>query len=169
MWKTVRLTCGANRENITVLGAVCADGKACPPLIVFKGQRVQSTWVGKNAIRETRYAATENGWMTTTVFENFFEQFVEYARAHTDRPILVFFDGHTSHTSKKTRKLAKDRNIELIKFPAHCTDLLQPLDVGCFAPLKGYYETKLMEHVHATAAREQGSYRFSIPKNTDKY
>ena len=48
--KTVRVTCGANRENITVLAACCADGTALPPLIVYKGKRVQSTWCAEEPI-----------------------------------------------------------------------------------------------------------------------
>ncbi|KAK8372271.1 hypothetical protein O3P69_017786 [Scylla paramamosain] len=37
--KTVRLTHGANRENITVLATCCADGTCLDPLVVFKDSK----------------------------------------------------------------------------------------------------------------------------------
>jgi hypothetical protein len=36
-------------------------------------------------------------------------------------------------------KLCKDNNIIYIYMPAHSSHLLQPLDVGCFSPLKRAY------------------------------
>ena len=38
--------------------------------------------------------------------------------------------------------------------PAHTTDVLQPLDVACFGPLKFYYKKALTEQVHQTGARQ---------------
>ena len=150
--KTVRLTCGSNRENITVLGICSADGSAMDPIIVFKGKNMQTSWVGSNALPDTQYAVTDSGWMTRPVFEDIFKSFVE--RTKDTRPLLLIYDGHLSHTSLATIELAMEENITIIKLPAHCTDLLQPLDVACFAPLKSYYDSKLLEHVHQTGARD---------------
>ena len=74
--KTVRLTHGANRGNITVLATCCADGSCLDPLIVFKGKRMQSTWVGENALMETQYAVSDSGLMTSSIFEDFFISFI---------------------------------------------------------------------------------------------
>lgn len=150
--KTVRITHGANRENITVLATCCADGTALPPLIVFKGKKMQTTWRGDNALPGTQYAVTDSGWMTTSVFEDFFESFVEVVKGRG--PILVVLDGHLSHTSLRTVDLAVKNNITILKLPPHCTDLLQPLDVACFAPLKSYYDSKLLEYTQSTGGRE---------------
>ena len=92
--------------------------------------------------------------MTTAIFEKYFEKFAEKTRKPELRPMLLILDGHVSHLSLKTVMLAREENIAILKLPAHCTDLLQPLDVSCFAPLKSYYETKLLDHVHATGARD---------------
>jgi len=45
-----------------------------------------------------------------------------------------------------TIELARKENVSIIKLPAHCTDLFQPLNVNCFAPLK-YYEKALLQHI----------------------
>ena len=50
------------------------------------------------------------------------------------------------HTSIETIGLARKENASIEKLPAHCTDLLQPLDVNCFAPLK-YYEKALLQYI----------------------
>ena len=150
--KTIHVVCGANRENTTVLAVCCADGTALPPVVVFKGKHMQSTWKGTQEIPGTQYSVSENGWMTTLIFEDIFKHFVEQTKDR--RPLLLILDGHISHTSIATIELAKKENISILKLPAHCTDVLQPLDVACFAPLKHYYEAALNDHVHKTGARE---------------
>ena len=150
--KTVRLTHGANRENITVLATCCADGTCFDPLIVFKGKKLQPTWCGEEALPDVQYAVSETGWMTSAIFEDFFKRFAE--KTAGTRPLLLILDGHLSHTTLKTVELAIKEHITILKLPPHCTDLLQPLDVACFSPLKSKYESELTEFVHKTAARE---------------
>ncbi|XP_066946101.1 uncharacterized protein [Macrobrachium rosenbergii] len=142
--KTVRVTSGSKRENIS-------DGSALDPLIIFKGKNMQSSWVGTAALPETQYALSESGWTTRMIFEDFFKGFVE--KTNDSRPLLLILDGHLSHTSVETIIVAKSENISIIKLPAHCTDLLQPIDVAYFAPLKSYYDAALQQRVHQTGAR----------------
>ena len=40
----LKLSFGARRENITVLGVCSASGIACDPLIIFKGKNVMTSW-----------------------------------------------------------------------------------------------------------------------------
>ena len=149
--KSIQVTCGANRENTTVLAVCCADGSALDPLIIFKGKNFQNTWRGTRTLPGTFYAVSDSGWMMTSIFENWFKLFTKTVKV---RPILLLYDGHMTHTSLNTMQLAIKEGISLVKLPAHCTDLLQPLDVCCFNPLKSYYEEELTKHVHATGGRE---------------
>ena len=75
--------------------------------------------------------------MTTKIFEDWFASFTKAVKT---RPILLLFDGHMTHLSAKTIELAVAEDISLVKLPSHCTDILQPLDVSCFNPLKSHYE-----------------------------
>ena len=111
-----------------------------------------NTWKGDNVLPGTQYAVTDSGWMTSSVFEDFFESFVETTK--DKRPLLVLLDGHLSHTTLATVELAAKNDITIRKLPPHCMDLLQPLDVACFSPLKSYYDTKLMEFMQSTGGRE---------------
>ena len=50
------------------------------------------------------------------------------------------FDRHLTHISAPVIEKALELNIIILKFPPHVTDVLQPLDVACFGPLKGESE-----------------------------
>ena len=150
--KTVRVTCGNNRSNTTVLAVCSAAGKAMDPLIIFKGAKMWNVWKGQAALPDTWYGHSENGWMTTPVFHEWFTRFVEVTKS--TRPLLLLFDGHLTHMSIPTILLAMEENISLLKLPAHCTDTMQPLDVCVFSPLKRCYEAELTEHVASTGARD---------------
>ena len=43
----------------------------------------------------------------------------------------------------------------IVKFPPYVTDILQPLDVTCFGPLKRRWEQLLQERVNLFAAKSQ--------------
>ena len=90
--------------------------------------------------------------MTTTIFHDWFQTFVEKVET---TPILLVFDGHMTHLSLANVELAKAENVSLIKLPTHCTDVLQPLDVSCFSPLKAKYEQFLTNFVHRTEVRQK--------------
>ena len=76
-WKTIQVTHGCDRENTMVLAVASADGKVMDPLIIFKGESLQSSWLGKNALKDTYFAVSESGWMTTTIFQDWFDNFIK--------------------------------------------------------------------------------------------
>ena len=144
-----KLTCGAGRENTTTLAAVCASGRVLDPLIIFSGKNFQSTWRGKDALPKTLYGVSDNGWMTTEIFSEWFENFCEQVN---ERPLLLVLDGHLTHVSIPIIERALNEDITILKFPPHVTDLLQPADVTCFGPLKRKWEKKLNEYVNIVGA-----------------
>ena len=56
---------------------------------------------------------------------------------------MLILDGHVSHLSGKLIKAAQDNSVILLKLPAHVTDVLQPLDVTCFGPIKRRWQAVL--------------------------
>ena len=52
-------------------------------------------------------------------------------------------DGHENHKSPEFDIFCKNNNIITLCLPAHSSHLLQPLDVGCFNPLKRAYSKEL--------------------------
>ncbi|XP_064107917.1 uncharacterized protein LOC135216478 [Macrobrachium nipponense] len=126
--QTIRVTASSGRQNITVLAAICADGSALPTCIVFKGKRLMQQWIGDSGTtpNQTICCVSDNAWMTAKVFHEFFVKFVEMTKEK--RPTLLIHDGHVSHTTLETVKLARDKQISIVLLPPHCTDVLQPSD-----------------------------------------
>jgi hypothetical protein len=45
-----------NRENITVLPTICADGTSIPPTVIYKGESFQAKWLQENPL-DARFAS----------------------------------------------------------------------------------------------------------------
>ena len=82
----------------------------------------------------TLYGLSQNSWTSSQQFYGWFQHFLEYAPQK--RPLLLLLDGHSAHHCPETIKLAAENNIVICALPPHTTHILQPLDRGCFAPLK---------------------------------
>ncbi|RYN80126.1 hypothetical protein AA0117_g3420 [Alternaria alternata] len=65
---------------------------------------------------------------------------------------LLVLNGHKSHHSLEFQELCKENNIYTLCMPPHSSHLLQPLDVGCFSPLKRAYsrevESLIRHHIN---------------------
>ncbi|XP_076824996.1 uncharacterized protein LOC143470629 [Clavelina lepadiformis] len=78
-----KLTCGAGCDNTSTLAVCNAAGKYLDPLVIFAGKNLQNMWRRTNALPETFYGISENGWMTTEIF---YEWFVKFSRQVKDGP-----------------------------------------------------------------------------------
>ena len=56
---------------------------------------------------------------------------------------LLFIDGYESYNLLDFQKYCKDNKIVTLCMPLHSSHLLQPLNVGCFAPLKQAYRRQV--------------------------
>ena len=82
--------------------------------------------------------------METSTFVSWFNVFLEMVK---EQPLLLLYDGHLTHISILVIKAALEQDVTL-KFPPHVTDVLQPLDVTCFGPLKRIWEAWLQKRVN---------------------
>ena len=60
---------------------------------------------------------------------------------------MLIIDGHESHNSLEFQRYCKDNKIITLCMPPHSSHLLQPLGVGCFAPLKKAYGRNHINHI----------------------
>lgn len=126
---------GERSETISAASCGNVSGTVIiPPLFIFKGQSLAPTLQGETYPPLTEFAVTESGYMTTVVFVEWFKLFLRNLPAI--RPILLIFDGHTSHGSLEVLQLAKENDIILLCLPPHTTHLCQPMDVGVYSLLK---------------------------------
>ena len=85
-------------------------------------------------------ATTDNGWTTNEVGLDWIKHFDRHTAPRTKGKYrLLILDGHESHHSTEFELYCKQHNIITLCMPSHSSHLLQPLDVGCFGPLKQAY------------------------------
>ena len=89
------------------------------------------------------YGCSPSGWMHDFNFEEWFRSMFVPAVAALVKPVVLIFDGHNSHMTYKTIKLALDNGIVLLCLIPHASHRLQPLDVGFFQPFKRIWRAKL--------------------------
>ena len=154
---------GSGRENITILACGSAIGEKLPLYIVYKGKNLMTAHT-QGGPRDTRYSMSDSGWMEganfVEWFRNDFLPAVEDIR-HTG-PVVLFLDGHQSHTTHGLVEEARDKGIVLYTFPPHTTHLLQPLDVGVFGPLKYVWSQILKEFKLETLAAKVDKRAFPL-------
>ena len=125
---------GGDKSQLTVLACTCASGYAIPPFIIFD----RLTWNPKLAEGEVAgslYGLSKSGWINSELFHSWFmNHFLKYVPQA--RPLLLLLDGHSSHYCPSTIRLAAEQEILIFVLPPNTTHLTQPLDKGCFSPLK---------------------------------
>ncbi|SCO92408.1 related to transposase [Fusarium oxysporum] len=130
-----------NREWVTAIQAINAEGQAIDPFIVVAGQYHLANWYQDSNLPGTwAIATTANGWTDNETGLDWLKHFNRYT---TDRSVgpyrLLILDGHESHQSADFQIYCEVNNIITLCMPPHSSHLLQPLEVVCFGPLKKAY------------------------------
>lgn len=130
-----------NREWVTAIQAVNATGWTVPPFIIVQGKYYLSSWYENSPLpKDWVIATSENGWTTNERGHEWIQHFDKHTRTRTTGVYrLLVLDGHDSHHSTDFEVYCKENNIVTLCMPPHSSHILQPLDVGCFSPLKTAY------------------------------
>ena len=120
--KTWQIVTGSDRDNTTVLAAVSASGKTFPPLIIFQGKQVQTTWRPTTNGNHEFYPwiySNEKGWMKADIFHKWFVEWEIKSRTENEEgvlePRLVIYNGHLSHVNYATICYAHEKKCDNIK------------------------------------------------------
>lgn len=124
---------GGSKSQITVLACTCAAGYPIPPLVIFDRMTLNNAMT-KGEVPGSIYGLSHNGWITRDIFREWFKHFLR--SIPPVRPVILFLDGHSAHYCPETIRMAAEEKVILCALPPHTTHLLQPLDKGCFSPLK---------------------------------
>ncbi|KAK7578324.1 hypothetical protein V3481_014178 [Fusarium oxysporum f. sp. vasinfectum] len=137
-----------SREWVTVVEAINAEGKSIPPFIIVTGKHHLRNWYeGSSLPVDWAIATTPNGWTNNETGLDWIKHFDQHT---INRSVgsyrLLILDSHESHYSADFEVYCKEKNIITLYMPPHSSHLLQPLDVGCFGPLKRAYGREI-EHL----------------------
>ena len=122
-------------KNLTIIACGSAAGTQLPPFYIFPGKR----W-NEDLMKDTSPGAngcmTDSGWSNSEVFLEYMETHFKTYVPMTGDPKLVLFDGHKSHINLTLAEWGRKNNVVFFVLPPHTSHITQPLDVGCFGPLK---------------------------------
>ena len=123
-----------NREWVSVLECISATDRISKPLIIFKGNSLQTSWFEENTPDWT-FTTSENGWTSKLIAMRWLtDVFLPQTKPDGGRPRMLVMDGHGSHVDVDFMWECKRNNVELVFLPPHSSHVLQPLDLGVFSP-----------------------------------
>ena len=147
------------KSQITCVGCVSASGFCLPPMIIWDRQTM-STVLAEGEVRGTIYGLSPRGWMDAELFDGWFcNHFLKHAPR--DRPLLLLLGGHSSHFCPETLVKAAKQDVIVFALPPNTTHLSQPLDKGCFGPLKTKWKEVCHNYVSENPGKVVTRYTFS--------
>ena len=117
-------------------------------MIIFAGKMHQAAWY-KVLPPQWTIAVSENGWTTDKIgliwLQNVFNEYIKVRTVRQYR--LLILDGHGSHATPEFNRFYLDNAIITLCMLPHSSYLLQPLDIGCFSPLKRAYRHQVESYM----------------------
>ena len=135
-----------------------AAGMFLPPMVVYKANNCYTEWTAGGP-PGTTYDATPSGWFDGRTFNRWFSKvFVPHVKDHPGTKVIIG-DNLSSHFTSSVVNLAQEHDIRFVCLLPNATDLLQPLDVAVFRPLKLEWRKILSDW------QKESRVKGSIPKN----
>jgi hypothetical protein len=132
-----------DREWVTLIAGINAMGWAIAPYFIFKAKNHDASWY-PDLKPHWRIGVSDNGWTTNEIGLAWLKHFIEQIKERrVGSHVLLVIDGHESHKSLAFQDLCEENKIITLCMPPHSSHILQPLDVGCFAPLKRAYSREI--------------------------
>ena len=145
-----------NKSQVT---GVSAAGFSMPPMVIWD-RKTLAPELTHGEVEGTMYGLSGSGWMDRELFGLWFKHhFLSYVPSV--RPILLLMDGHSSHYCPSTIRLAAQEHIILFALPPNTTHLSQPLDKGCFGPLKMAWREECHRYLTMHPGRIITKFQFS--------
>ncbi|XP_063388301.1 uncharacterized protein LOC134674175 [Cydia fagiglandana] len=140
------------KESLTVLMTVSADGNIQPPLVLFK--RTPTTSITMPP--KWGFGRSESGRTTGETFcEYVTNVFYPWLIGHNiPLPVILFMD-HSSHINLPLSEFCREKRIILIALPSNSTHRRHPLDVAVFPPLKHLWKVYRQTNNPNTELKEE--------------
>ncbi len=134
----VRYINANDKEAITVVAGISADGTKLPLQFIAKGETaaVIESQIGDVGYHMRSYSS--KGWTTSETFIQYITGIRNHYGWDDKNTIHIILDLFKAHVTDKVKDAAKSLNIALHLIPAGMTDELQPLDKKIFGPLKTF-------------------------------
>ena len=170
---TSQTVSGEKPQNTTVMTYCCAGGLFMPPMVIFKGAKLDPDWY---EAAPTGYSirTSPTGYINSKIFAAYGEKFIQFLKdkkLYNKGKHLLLLDSHSSHSfNLHFMRYMKGHGVEVLCFPPHCTHLMQPLDDTPFANLKKAYQRHIVDYNFKTSARKMNKvdfFRVLVPAYTE--
>ncbi|KAG6994317.1 Linalool dehydratase/isomerase [Fusarium oxysporum f. sp. conglutinans] len=153
------------RTWTSIIECISAVGVVLHPLVISKAKSIQEQWFRRECLEKHlgwQVTFSKNGWTSNSIALEWLEKVFlpQTAPADPADARLLIVDGHGSHATEEFMAKCYLNNVYLLFLPAHCSHVLQPLDLGCFSSLKAAYRTLVGEHTALTDSTRVGKQRF---------
>ena len=148
-----------DKSQITVVACVNAAGSFMPPMVIIDRKTLPPHFT-EGEVPGTAYGMSAKGWIDQELFDGWFTtHFLSYAPLV--RPLLLLLDGHSSHYCPDTVRLAAKEKVIIFALPPNTTHITQPLDKGCFGPLKACWKEECHNFMSDNPGKVVNRYVFS--------
>ena len=145
----------SEKVHISVMCSITSDFEKLALFLIAKGKTEKSEQNQLGDIgEENEKTHSVKSFMTTQCFTKYL-QFLRN-RYPTQKTIHLIVDSYSSHHSATSIQKAQELNINLYFIPSGYTDLLQPLDIAIFAPLKAMADSALRMYLFASGTNKVG-------------
>lgn len=124
------------------MASITSKCEKLPLFIIAKGESLEEAEEQMcDMIDGNEFTFSIKSYMNTDCFC----EYLRFLRSQypENQKINLIIDSYSSHTSTRSKETAQSLNIELYYIPSHYTDILQPLDIAIFAPLKSKANSKI--------------------------
>jgi len=143
--KRTRIRNSQKREWVSIIECISGNLTSPQPLIIFAGKSIQLNWV-PNEVPPYKYTYSEKAWSNSDICLWWLNEiFIPQTRPQGSAYRMLLFDNHETHLTDEFLHNCRRQRIIVLPLPPHTSDVLQPLDLIMFSPIKGKYKDKLYE------------------------
>ena len=144
-----------SKTSISVMWCGSASGDMQPPMVVYKALNLYDGWT-TGGPQGTVYDCTPSGWFDGRTFTKWFLSAFLPAVEHLDGRKVLLGDNLASHFTVEVIRAAQVNNVYFCALPPNATNLMQPLDVSVFGPMKRQWRAVLGDW--RTESRKKGCF-----------
>ena len=105
------------------------------------------------------YSLSNSGWIDSEILDGWFQNhFLSHAPGSR---LLFLLDGHSSHFNPTTIRKAAEEKVIIFCLPPNTTHKTQPLDKGCFSPLKAYWKQECHDYLRNNPGKVITRFQFN--------
>ncbi|KAI1005644.1 hypothetical protein K3495_g2574 [Podosphaera aphanis] len=129
--KQVYLADPENREYVTCMQSVSADGRTIDPMIIFQAARYLEKQLDNDLNDDALFAQSESGYTNDYLSYRWLMHWERFTRPQNpEENRLLIMDGHGSHLTFEFINYCDAHKVFPFLLPPHSTHLLQPLDIA---------------------------------------